>query len=104
MEIQTTEVKKFLDDYDFVFESGMILPLTIDQSVGDKMHIDNDLVLIYLTAKPTASDPTVVLPAEDITIFKKHLVYVQHKQREVTSLTADQQNAWNRTVQELSKH
>jgi hypothetical protein len=91
MEILSPEVKKFVDDYDFVFEAGILFPVTIDQSNGDRLQLGEEVVLVYLSPKPTKSDPTVLSPAQDITIFKKHLLSVQHTQREVMS---EQRATW----------
>lgn len=102
MIINEPEVKRVVDDYDFVFISGQMMPVTIDKEAGDTVEIDKDSVVINLTAKKSLTDPNRTLPAEEITIFAKHLISIQHRKREVVELTAEQKVSWMRTLQELN--
>lgn len=102
MDIIVPEVKRVVDDYDFLFTSGFMMPVTIDREAGDKVDFNKDGITIYLSAKPAQSDPRRLLPAEDITIFSQHLLSVQHRRREVTMLTPDEKREWHKTFNELS--
>jgi hypothetical protein len=101
MRVEAPEVKKIVDDYDLVFSSGMMLPVTLDKSAGDTIEFDKDVITFRLTAKPSINDPDITLPAEDITVFTKHLVTVQHRTREVRELTPEQQFEWKKHLKEV---
>lgn len=103
MYITTPEVKKLVDDYDLIFSSGMMLPVTLDREAGDTVEFEKESITFRLTSKPSLNDPDINMPAEDITIFTKHLVSVQHRVREVRELTPEQQFEWKRTLQEIGK-
>lgn len=100
MLINSPEVKRTVDDYDFCLTGGMVMPVTIDEAIGDTVSFTPDGVVIHLAIKPSYNDPTKTLPAEDITIFTKHLLFVQHRRREITQLTPEQQHEWLKTLQE----
>lgn len=99
---------KLVDDLDFTFSNGLVMPVTIDKSAGDTVEWDThaDAIVIHLSAKP-AQDGESSLPAEDITIFKKNILLIQHRVREVTELTSAQKRQlaeqWNKTLQEMPK-
>ena len=102
MQIPSTPAVKLLDDYDFVFTSGMMMPVTINVAVGDRISFNAETVVVYLTPKPSSTDPDRMLSSEDITIFTKHLASVQHRVREVLDLTPEQQLEWKKTIAELT--
>lgn len=103
MKIEYPEVKKILDDYDITYVSGLMIPITVDKSLGDEVEFPDGAIIFKLTSKPSKADPEVFLPAEEITVFVKHLACVQHRVREVTLLSPDQQVEWKKTLQEISK-
>lgn len=100
MVVNSPEVKKTVEDYDFTLSSGMMMPITVDTTMGDIIKVGSEVVQIHLVARPSLNDPTKHLPAEDITIFTKHLVSVQHRTREVVELTPEQQFEWTKTLKE----
>lgn len=102
MLITTPDVKKTLDDYDFVFESGMSMSLTLDFLGGDSIKYNDLTVVITKVAKPHPTNPVQVIPAEDITLFVSHILSVQHRQREITELTLEEKQAWKETWDELT--
>lgn len=91
MEISPSVSKKVIDEYDFIFVSGMILPVTIDKSLGDTLEYVEGGIKIKLTPKPSLSDPETSLPAEDITIFSNQLLAIQHRTRDIVTLTPEEQ-------------
>ena len=102
MEILTPTVKKTLHDYTFTFETGMVLPLTVDLEAGDTIEFKADSVLVYLAAKPSLADPTKPTSAEDITILTKGLSIVQHGEREVEEPSQKDKVAWAEFVKSMS--
>jgi len=103
MIVNTPEIKYVVDDYDFVFINGMVLPHTVNERVGDTIQFFDTAVVIHLAPKPSMTDSKVMLPAEDITIFKTHLAMQQHRVREVIEVSPEQQHEWTTTLKEISK-
>ena len=89
-------------DFDFIFVSGQVMPVTIDEASGDTIEFVDGGVMISLVEKPSSVDPSKILPAEDITIFSSHLISIQKREREVATLTKEQQDSWKQTLDELS--
>lgn len=104
MIVHAPEIKKVLDDYDFTFTGGMVMPITVDIEAGDTINFgrSDGTITIRLAQKPMLSDPEKLLPAEDISIYKQHLVAFQHRVRIVTNLTPEQQHEWMKTLKEMS--
>jgi hypothetical protein len=103
MLIETPIVLKTLHDYDILFDSGMMIPITVDLASGDTISFNDLTITVQLTAKPSLNDPAKVLPAEDITIFNSHIVSIQHRQREIQELSPEEKYTWQETFKELSK-
>jgi hypothetical protein len=103
MIVNTPETKYLVDDYDFTFMNGMMLPVTVNERVGDTIQFFDTAVVVHLAAKPSMNDPKIALPAEDITIYKTHLATQQHRIREVVALAPEQQHEWAKTLKEISK-
>jgi hypothetical protein len=102
MLIQHPESTYIALEYDFIFVSGMVLPLTLIPTKGDTINFVDDMIVIRITAKPSMNDPTRFLPSEDITIFKRHLLSMNKREYERPDLTPEQAVEWQKTVQELS--
>ena len=100
MILTTPEVKHLVLDYDIVFSSGMVLPLTIDEKAGDVITIGDKYIEVFMSAKPSMNDPKKTIPAESMTLFLQHVVSIQHRQREVVELSPEQKLEWARTVQQ----
>lgn len=104
MYIPAKDTKKIVDDYDFIFTSGMLLPVVIDDTLGDTILFEAGMITIALVAKPSMNDSAVLLPSEEVFIYTSHLASIQHRQREVQLLTADQKAEWQKSFQELSSN
>ena len=101
MIIETPPKTKLIDDYDIVFSSGMMIPISVDLAAGDTIDFNNLTIKVHLTSKPSLNDPMKSLLAEDMTFFMAHVVSIQHRVREVIELTPEQQFEWTKVVQEL---
>lgn len=98
---------KTVDDLDFTFSNGLVMPITLDESAGDTVDWDThkDAIIIHLSAKPSMDGETK-LPAEDITVFRTNILLIQHRVREITELTTSQKQEmidWKKTLQEIPK-
>lgn len=101
MIIDTTAPMKLVKDFDVAILSGMIMPITIDESMGDTFEELSDRIKVYLAPRPTL-DASETLPAEHIEIYKTHIVSINHRTRKVTPLTPEQEFLWKQTLQEGS--
>ena len=102
MILSTPDVKRTLHDYDIVFVSGMMLPITLDLNAGDTVDFSAEAIVFFLSPKPSLNSPDTLLPAEDITVLKAHVVSIQHRVREVMELTPDQKFEWGKTFAKAS--
>jgi hypothetical protein len=101
MIIKAPEIKHIVDDYEFLFESGFMLPVSIDKDQGDTVEFEDKAILIYKAPRPSQSDPTRFLSAEDITIFPTHIVAINHRTREVTELGPNEKEALRKSFTDL---
>lgn len=83
MIIESLPEVRVVDDYDFQFVNGAMMPVTVDQSVGDTIEFGPDRTKIHLAEKPSIQDSSKKLPAEDILVFNQHVITVQHRKREL---------------------
>ena len=94
---------KFVDDLTITFTNGLSLPVTIDKESGDKVDWDTheNAIVIHRTAKVNPDGESKTAP-EDITLFKNHIIMIEHRVREVTELTPNQKKEiWKQTIQEI---
>lgn len=94
---------KLIDDYDFVFLNGVILPVTVDTAGGDTVSFGENIVHVYLNKRPSQGDPSLMTPAENLTIYKTNLAWVSHKQREVIPQTPEQKEQFQQLLKKSSK-
>lgn len=101
MTVTTPQVKKTVEDYDVIFSTGIGVTYTIDPAVGDSITIGSETIRISLAPKVSQADPTMLLPAEDVVIFMKHVASIQHRSRIVVELTPEEKADWTKTFQSL---
>ena len=102
MRVEHPEVKHTLDEYEIVFESGMVVPVTVNLDLGDTYEEGPDVILVSLVAKPSLTDPTKTLPAEDIRIFKSKVASINHRTREVVEATPEVKEDFRKLIVELT--
>lgn len=103
MRIESPTSLRIVEDYDICFESGMILPFTVDKSIGDSIEINDLFVKVNLVASQSPNDPDRTLPAREVTVFVSKIASIEKRTREVVALTSDQKAEWHKTFKELSK-
>ena len=89
-----------VDDFDFTMVDGVFMSFTVDKELGDSMESLPDAFIVHLTAKPTV-DGTEMMPAEDVTLFKRNIITIQHKTKEITEQTAAQKLEYIKTFKGL---
>lgn len=101
MLVETPQDFKTIDEYDVTTASGLAMPITIDSKAGDYFDEGVDRIKVYLAPRSSIYDSEKKLPAETITIFKAHVISINHRTREVPQLTPEQQYQWSKVAQEL---
>jgi hypothetical protein len=95
MLIQPHITPKLIDEFDILFESGLPMPITIDREAGDTIDMSDPNIAIFTkAAKPSLSNPDVMIPAEEITVFMRHVLTVTHRAREVYPPTPEEKDAF----------
>ncbi len=102
MMIESPTTKTILEDYDVVSVNGMMMPITINATLGDTIELGPTQIVAHLVAKPSINDPNKLLPAEHIIIYTAQVFSIQHRTREVTNLTPEQRFELDKTYQELA--
>lgn len=101
MIINTPLETKVVDEYDIATGGGLVMPVTIDPKAGDTFEESDSKFTIHIAPRQSMNDPMKSLPAENITIYKSHVISINHRTREVPPLTPEQQFEWNKTLQEM---
>lgn len=101
MIVNTVSDPRKVDDYDITFENGLTMPITIDKENGDTIEFDDGVVRFYLAEKTTIGSDDK-LPAEDITLFIKHIVSISHRTRTVVPVTPEQRDLFKSSLHKLS--
>lgn len=99
--IETQE--KIYDCYDFTLLGGIVLPVNLNLEAGDTILVGPAQILITLQAKPSLTDPTILLPAEDVVIERRNLLAYQHRVMKVEEQTAEQHKEWKDTLLQIAK-
>lgn len=94
MQIDTPEEFSIINDYDFVFETGMMISFSLYLDLGDTIDFQDHAVQVRLVPKPSPSDPDKLMPGEDTTIFLRSVAQIQHRVRQVKVLTPEQKAGW----------
>lgn len=96
---------RHLEVYDFWFENGMVFTISVDKEGGDSIDwaTNPSVVMIHLSAHPHNTNPEIMIPAEDHTIFVKHILRLVKHEEDAMPLTTEQRLALSATVQEISK-
>lgn len=94
MQIDTPEEFRIINDYDFVFETGMMIPFSLDLDLGDTIEFKDHAVQVHRTPKPSPTDPDKMMPGEDTTVFLRTIATIQHRVRKVPVLTTEQKVGW----------
>lgn len=93
MKIETVNPTRVLHDWEFVFSSGIMLPVTMEPLVGDYMTRTPDLITIHRAAVPNLHNPEVLTPREEILIYPGNLCFSRETIREVVT-TPEVQADW----------
>lgn len=103
MDIKTGEpTERMLDEYDFIFMNGSVLPLTLDLNLGDTIDFTPEVITVTLVAKPSVTDPKGEVGDNTTTIYRKHLLFYEHRRRNQMSISTEQRIEYEKTIKALS--
>jgi hypothetical protein len=94
--------QKIAEDFEFQFLGGATHPVTLYPASGDSMSIDPDNIKISMAERVHPMDPDMKLPAEDILIFTRNLLWVRHRQRVEVPPTPEQKREWQELVESMA--
>lgn len=101
MIIKSDEPKaRLVEDYDIYLVGGRVIPLTLDLSLGDHIEFETcpGVIFVQMSKKVSPQNPDQFIPAEDMTIYKSQVLFVQHRTREALDLTVEQQMEWEKAI------
>lgn len=101
MYITSDPLSRTVIDYDFTFANSAVLPITLDPKYGDSIEFGDKTVRIDLKAKPSLTDPTQSLPAEEVIFYLQHLVVIQKRERVIQALNPEQQYEYKQALAAL---
>lgn len=101
--VERQEEFKNVTDWDFTFNNGYRIPITIDEAVGDKVEEQEDRYVLNLTEKSGMLDPEDKLPAELATVFKANLLTVVVRHRKQRIPTAEEQFDMRKLLHKVPK-
>jgi hypothetical protein len=94
-----------VEEYDFTFDSGLFMSITVDKEAGDTIEFASSPMATQfkLVSKPSPTDPRGRTTPEELTIFMDHVVAVQSRKRSVTPVSPEQKEDFQKTLIQLSK-
>ena len=90
-------------DYDFMFASGLVIPITVDPRYDSITFEDNTIVVIQ-GPKPSLSNPKEYTTAETIYIARQHLAVFYSRERQVRTITPEEQEQMRASLQYASSN
>jgi hypothetical protein len=103
MELEQPKLEKDVIEYDFIFQGGSKLPITLDTGAGDTVTEEPERFVLYLAAKPSPTDDEVLMPAETAYVYKSNLVAFIVRNRKMRLPTPEEKFQFKKTLHSLVK-
>ncbi len=105
MIINSDPAPRLINDYEFQFVNGLSTTIPISRDEGDIVDFETSplTAIFHISAKHSTTNPDVVLPPEDITIFMGHVLMVSHHIRLVVPPTSSQKDEWKKSLHLMTK-
>jgi hypothetical protein len=103
MLINTTPPPYEVDEYTIEFLNGDVKTVTVDKDLGDTVDFDHGHygIQFKLVERISPQNPDFTVPAEELTIFTKHITAITHRKRLVSLPSPEQQEKF-KTLHKLS--
>lgn len=96
---------KVVDDYDILFITDRVWPITIDPSAGDTIELDHpDCIRVFLAERSSPGDPNAKIPSETQYIYRTNILLIQHRRREVIPQSPEQKEQMKQLLKSVSKN
>ena len=94
-----------VEDYEFHFLNGAVVPFTIARKLGDVIDFDASPAAAKLSFAPKHHliDPDATTPSEEITVFMQHVTLIARRTRMVTPVTHEEKDLFKQQMQHISK-
>lgn len=92
----------FVEDYDITSTTGLLIPITIDPTLGDVWTEGPLTIDIRIAPRPDSIDPLRVAQEECMKVYTSHILSVSKRLREVKAPTKQEAEEWQKTLQELT--
>ena len=100
--ISYVDEPRYVDEYDFTFDNGLFLTVIVDRDAGDTIDTAGNDIVFQKASRPSLSDAKVLVPAEEITVSRRHLIMVQKRSVLQTNPTPEQKDEFQKTLHKLS--
>lgn len=106
--METTSIaikERKLDEYDVTFVGGHMITVSICHEEGDEIDwsVDKAIRFKLVAKRGLTTEGTLELPPEDITIFRDHILAIQHRTRVIQPITAEQKAEWDKAMRNITK-
>jgi hypothetical protein len=103
MEIVNPVREKDITEYDFALTNGVRLTQSIDVTAGDYMEDNEDHYAIFLSRKPSLSNPEDMLDEELVKVFKDKVAVLITRKRKQRLPTDEELFDMRKTLLKLAK-
>lgn len=103
MELIQPDRTKEVTEYDFTFNVGMALPVSVDTEAGDTIKEYEDRFVLELVAKPSMADSSLMLQPEKVTVFKNTLATIHERKRKLILLSPEEQFELQKTLHQMTE-
>lgn len=94
-----------VEDLNFTFANGVIVPITIAKDLGDSIDWDTNpmAVRFFIAPKPSILNPELELPPGELTIMLKHVIMIEKRKRLVQPPSKEETDLFQRTLHKAPK-
>lgn len=103
MEIAEQIKEHDVTDYDFMFNGGNKLTITIDHDAGDTVEEQSDRYVLNTVARISLTDPNEQVDAETVDVFKTNLAVVARCKRKQRMPSEEETYEMHKMVHNLAK-
>lgn len=94
-----------VEDYEFVFASGIVHPVSYIPHFGDVVDWDTSplAVKFSIAGRPSPADPEAFTKPEEQTIMMQHVIMITKRTRQVTPPTKEEADLFRQSLLPLPK-
>lgn len=89
-DISSVKVDKVVSDLEITFVGGLVMTLTVDESLGDSVSSGGSTLVVFNAERDSLIDPSGKTPAEKTTINMNNVLAIQERHRILNEATPEQ--------------